>query len=332
MIKEGFRIRVSGPGIGRQQLRVRFFRAVSVPDPCGGASLPHHFFRQGASLPLNSSAAGESLKGARLAKAHRAVLFQPQMANLAAHIRAAPKELSLGDDAASHAGAHGQEDHIAASSARAQFPFHQRTGVRIVLQVDRYAAAFLQHGFQGNVDPAGQIRWAQHHAPAGIQRPAAAHAHGVHVGVSQAVFPQNFVHGFRQLGIHRLKAPFRLRLKTQLVLQMDAAVHRRQQHGTFGSPDVQSHPIGFHFAFLLVSFVSICPGSAGVCPKNFSESFLPFPLKLLFRFHPISFRLLQHSAKCRFCRIEFSEKDCISFDFLYNQFDGRYEKGRKKGA
>ena len=249
MVEEGLRIRVSGPGIFRQQPCIRFFGRMTIPNPRRRPAFPDSFLRQSPRLPLHAAAAGKALKGTRLAETHRAVLRQPQVSDLAAHVRAAPQKPSFGDHSAAHAGAHGQEDHVAASPARAQLPFHQRAGVGIVLQIDRNAAAFFQQGLQRDIHPAGQIGRAEHHAPPGIQRPAAAYAYGVHVRIGKAVFLKDFLHGRRQLGINRLKSPLRAGCKAQLVLQMNAAVYRRQQHSALGSADVQPHPVPLHSVF-----------------------------------------------------------------------------------
>ena len=191
------------------------------------------------------------------------------MAHLAGHVPRAPQQPTVGNDARAHAGAHGEEHHILAAPARTVLPLHQRAGVGVVLQKGRNVECVLQNLHDGHLVPARQVRRRLHHAGAGVQRPSAAHADGLHRRVR---FADQLLRRRKQPVPRVFKAQLRVGLKADLAYDFNLFTGIRQQHRTFRAANVQSkhaHPVNASHSVSKSGFPSGYHSAVGLSTDGF---------------------------------------------------------------
>ena len=184
----------------------------------------------GIRLPAAAAAAGAGL----------AVQHQQAVAHLAAGAAQSGDDLAVHDDAAAHAGAQGDEHHVAAAHGGTRHRLRQRGAVGIVAEAGGQAEVLRQHTAHRHIEPA-QVIGADHHAPLGVAGTRGAHTDGGAVPGRQARLVQCQLHGAAHVRHHLLRRTAGSGGDAGLRDQVIAAVHHA--HGDVGPAQINADAI-----------------------------------------------------------------------------------------
>ena len=189
----------------------------------------------GIRLPAAVAAAGAVL----------ALQHQQGMAQLRAHGAHTGVNFAVDDDAAAHAGAQRNEDHVAAAHRRARHGLRQRGAVGVVAEMHGDAEALVEHPAHRHIEPA-QIIGPQHHARLAVAGAGGADADAGAVGGDEARLLQRHLHGAAHVGHHLLRRAEGSGGDAGLGNDGMAVVHHA--HGDVGAAQIDTDTI--HGSFL----------------------------------------------------------------------------------
>ncbi|BAF60914.1 hypothetical protein PTH_2733 [Pelotomaculum thermopropionicum SI] len=203
----------------------------------GGQDLPPaaacHQFR---GRPGNGRAGGHRLQAAPVAAtADRSVRQDGHVADLAGTVRRAAVKLPVQDQAAAHACADGDVNHIAAAPAGPENMLAKGGQVGIVIQQNRQGKPFLQDLPDGNVIPA-QVGGKMNDSPGRVQGARCAKGQGKYLlRRYRHIFP-HLLHAVHNAVDHALQPPACLR--GQLYFRKNPAVICRQGRVNLGAAQI----------------------------------------------------------------------------------------------
>ena len=218
--------------------------AGSLIAPCRGFA--NVFRGEYSSLfphPRDPAPAAESFKRALLSITQRSIGCQANVARLAGQIVGAAVKMTPQDEPRSQSRSKGEEDHVLAPSARAEFPFRDGTGIGIVFQPDRALEFFLEEADDGNFIPTGKVRRGEDEAFSAVQGTAAAYPRLMNGRKFKSVAEGDIVDGLEKLLEYPLPSASGSGGKGDTAA--DPHFFIAQDNGAFGSADVQAEEIFF---------------------------------------------------------------------------------------